>query len=265
MQNAKITKIYHLSVLFFTLSALIMFTGNLEHMKWVYKIQNEAKKSTGFLESKENRKEDLPKITWTHGTGNTVLPKRWIVLKNAIDAQEKHTIMLKSLNDEKLLKQYVMNVDLKNKKKTQDWVTEILYEKIKHLGYRKDPTVSLIQSCKNWAIYPSKCILIWLTLMYNEAGNMQNSKACTTRNNCFGIRSGKAVYSSLEEATDTWVVKYNKHWKNAKDASFFYSSAWKVSPSRYCTSESSSNTNVGCPMWLKIATKKWNQLEKIIY
>lgn len=109
------------------------------------------------------------------------------------------------------------------------------------------------------------CILFGLTLMYNEAGNMQNSKACLTRNNCFGINSGKKVYTSLDEGMDTWVVKYNKYWYKAQSASFFYPSAGNVSPSRYCTSESSSDSSIGCPHGLGIATKKWNQLYPIIY
>lgn len=140
-----------------------------------------------------------------------------------------------------------------------------IYQQVKHLGYREAPTVALVKSCKEGSLNPQKCILVWLTLLYNESGNMQNSKACITRNNCFGVQSGKKVYSSLSEGTDNWVVKYNKYWYKAQSAGFFYSSAGNVSPSRYCTSEDSSNSAMGCPHWLAIATGKWKKLYPIIY
>jgi len=139
-----------------------------------------------------------------------------------------------------------------------------IYEQVKHLGYREAPTISLIQSCKASSLRPDHCILVWLTLMYNESGNQQNSKACTDRNNCFGINSWKKVYASLDEWMENWVQKYNLLWYKAESPSFFYSSAWKLSPSRYCVSEESSNTEIGCPRWLMIATTKWKQLKLIL-
>jgi hypothetical protein len=54
--------------------------------------------------------------------------------------------------------------------------------------------------------------------MYNEAGNKQNSKACIDRNNCFGIKSGKATYSSLDEGMENWVIRFNKYWHTADSA-----------------------------------------------
>jgi len=140
-----------------------------------------------------------------------------------------------------------------------------IFEQVKHLGYRKEPTVSLIQSCKEWSIDPRHCIVVGLTLLYNEAGNMQNSKACTTRNNCFGIRSGKTVYSSLEKATDIWVDKYNIYWYKAKSAKSFYPDLGKKSETGYCYSEEQHHPNIWCPDGQKIATAKWNQLKEIIY
>jgi len=142
---------------------------------------------------------------------------------------------------------------------------EQIYEQVKHLGYRKEPAISLISTCKVSSHDPRHCIIVWLTLMYNEAGNQQNSKACIDRNNCFGIQSWKKVYSSLDEWMENFVQKYNKYWYKADWAWFFYSSAWKVSKSRYCTSEDSSWSSVGCPHWLSIASKQWEKLYKIIY
>ena len=140
-----------------------------------------------------------------------------------------------------------------------------IYEQVKHLGYRESPTVSLISTCKGSSWDPRHCILIGLVLMYNEAWNQQNSKACIDRKNCFGIQSWKKSYSSLDEGMENWVQKYNKYWYKADSASYFYSKAWKVSPSRYCTSEDSSGSNIGCPHGLSIASDKWSKLYKIIY
>lgn len=142
--------------------------------------------------------------------------------------------------------------------------TEI-YDQVKHLWYREDPTIALISTCKGASLRPDHCILVWLTLMYNEAWNQQNSKACVDRNNCFGIQSWKKSYSSLDEGMENWVQKYNKYWYKADSAWFFYSKAWKVSPSRYCTSEDSSGSSMWCPHGLSIASDKWSKLYKIIY
>jgi hypothetical protein len=69
----------------------------------------------------------------------------------------------------------------------------------------------------------------------------------------------------LEEGMENWVIRFNKYWHTADSAWFFYSSAWKVSKSRYCTSEDSSKSSIGCPHGFSIATTKWKQLTPIIY
>lgn len=140
-----------------------------------------------------------------------------------------------------------------------------IYEQVKHLWFREAPTVSIIWACKASSRDVQKCILVSLTLMYNEAGNKQNSKACTTRNNCFGINSWKTVFKSYDEASERWVNTFDKWWYKAESPSFFYSEKWKLSPSRYCVSETSSNSAVWCPRWLSIAKDKWSKIYPIIY
>ena len=44
-----------------------------------------------------------------------------------------------------------------------------IYEQVKHLGYREEPTKALISTCKWASLHPEHCILIGLVLMYNEA------------------------------------------------------------------------------------------------
>ena len=132
------------------------------------------------------------------------------------------------------------------------------------LGYREDPVRAIFASCKNKAKDPVHCLVVWLTLMYNEAWAGQKSIACTKRHNCLGVKSGKTSYKTYEDGMNAWVAIYNKYWYKAQSASFFYSQKWKLPPSRYCTSEHSSNSSVGCPNGLKIASVQWEKVEKII-
>ena len=132
------------------------------------------------------------------------------------------------------------------------------------LGYREDPTRAIFNACKNKAKDPQHCLVVWLTLMHNESGSGQKSVACTKRHNCLGVKSGKTSYKTYEDGMNAWVAIYNKYWYKAKWASFFYSQKWKLPPSRYCTSEHSSNSSVGCPNGLKIASAQWEKISKII-
>lgn len=195
-------------------------------------------------------------ITWTHSTGNTVLPL-WFQL---IPQASASSVEKKSINIEEDMKIETSHTGISSVRTPKQ-----IYEQVKHLWYREAPTISLISTCKASSQHVQKCILVWLVLMYNEAGNQQKSKACIERNNCFGIQSWKKVYSSLDEWMENWVQKFNRYWYKAESASFFYSSAWKVSPSRYCTSEDSSKSSIWCPHWLNIANDKWNKLYPIIY
>jgi len=201
-------------------------------------------------------------ITWTHSTGNTVLPL-WFQLIPTAEAKS-----VESASKELQIKNTKASTTHSTIWDTNTWnvrTPKQIYEQVKHLWYREAPTISLISTCKASSQHVQKCILVWLVLMYNEAWNQQKSKACIERNNCFGIQSWKKVYSSLDEWMENWVQKFNRYWYKAESASFFYSSAWKVSPSRYCTSEDSSKSSIWCPHWLNIATDKWNKLYPIIY
>ena len=130
------------------------------------------------------------------------------------------------------------------------------------IGIKSKLANAVVNECKEWSKDPRHCIIIASALVLNESGGGK-SNACTTRNNCFWIGSGKVKYSSVEEWVTNWVQKYNRYWYKAKDMSFFYSKSGQLPPSRYCTSESSSNSDIGCPNWLAISSwifKKLNQL-----
>lgn len=200
-------------------------------------------------------------ITWTHSTGNTV-PPLWFQL---IPQASANTVEMKSDYEKPIINSddwsSVKNVESMTKVRTPKQI----YEQVKHLWYREAPTISLISTCKASSEHVQKCILVWLVLMYNEAGNQQKSKACVERNNCFGINSWKKVYSSLDEWMENWVQKFNRYWYKANSAKYFYPDLWEVAPSKYCTDEKQHKPNIWCPDGQKIATDKWNKLYPIIY
>lgn len=132
------------------------------------------------------------------------------------------------------------------------------------LGYREDPVRAIFAVCKDNAQDPVHCLTVALTLMHNESGAGQKSIACTKRHNCLGVKSGKTSYKTYEDGMNAWVAIYSKYWYKAKWASFFYSPKGKLPPSRYCTSEHSSNSSVGCPNGLSIASTQWEKISKII-
>lgn len=232
-------KFYLIGFWIATLYAFVMLPYNLERMQRMDTIETKTTTNTELLETEETWKENLSEtlqILWTLIPQASANVQTSDAVKSAKDSTTGHIRTPKQI-----------------------------YEQVKHLWFREAPTVSLISNCKASSRDPRHCILVGLTLMYNEAGNKQNSKACITRNNCFWVNSWKKVYSSLDEWSENWVQKYNRYWYKADWASFFYSSSGKVSKSRYCTSEISSNSSVWCPSGLKIATDKWSKLYPIIY
>jgi len=135
-------------------------------------------------------------------------------------------------------------------------------ETLVKLGITSKLSNLIVSECKEWAIDPVHCIKVASTIMINESGGGK-SNACVKRFNCFGIWSWKVVYTSYEEAVTNWVSKYNRYWFKAKDMSFFYAQRWDIPPSRYCMSEDSSDTSVGCPSGLRITTNIFNKLNQL--
>ncbi len=120
----------------------------------------------------------------------------------------------------------------------------------------------IVSECKEWSIDPIKCIIIASSIVKNESG-WGTSNACKERFNCFWVASWSRKYNSLEEWVSQWVSIYSRKWYKAKNSSFFYPNKWEYSPSRYCVSESSSNSEIGCPNWQKHMQNMWNKLDKL--
>ena len=150
-------------------------------------------------------------------------------------------------------------------KTTEDWKdcnAKCKVETLTKLGITSTLSNLIVTECKEWAIDPRHCIIVASAIVINESG-WWKSNACKTRFNCFWIWSGKVVYTSYQEAVANWVSKYNRYWFKSKDMSFFYAKSGNIPPSRYCMSEDSSDSDVGCPIWLKITTWIFNKLNNI--
>lgn len=125
-------------------------------------------------------------------------------------------------------------------------------------GIRDEIARSLVINCKDLAKDPVMCIKIWASIVKNESWGWYVCKKYN-KYNCMWL-GVKDQYKSYNDWVLHWVGKYNKRWYKAKNMSFFYSPAWKLPPSSYCTSEDSSNTAIGCPNWLRISSSFFNSL-----
>ncbi len=228
-------KFYLIGFWIATLYAFVMLPYNLERMQRVDSIEIKTTTNTELLETEGDWKQDL----------SETLQTLWTLIPQA-----NAEVILKTVNP-------VKSSSIRTPKQ--------IFEQVKHLWFREAPTVSIIWACKGSTRDVQKCILVSLTLLYNEAGNKQNSKACIERRNCFGINAWKTVFKSYDEASERWVNTFDKWWYKAESPSFFYSEKWKLSPSRYCVSEESSNSAVWCPRWLLVAKDKWAKIYPIIY
>lgn len=117
----------------------------------------------------------------------------------------------------------------------------------------------LVENCKRLATDPRHCIIAWASIIMAESGG--KLKNCY-KFNCMWYWVSRFRYTSYEVQIIDWIESYKKYWYKAKSASFFYPPRWEKSKSRYCTSENSSGSEVGCPNGLSHASNTWNLLSK---
>ena len=118
----------------------------------------------------------------------------------------------------------------------------------------------LVENCKRIANDPRHCIIAGASIIIAESGG--KIKNCP-RYNCMGLGGWSFRYTSYEVQIIDWINRYQKYWYKAKSAQFFYPPKWEKSKSRYCVSEESSWSTVGCPNWLSHASSVWNKLNKV--
>lgn len=105
---------------------------------------------------------------------------------------------------------------------------------------------------------PTHCFWVGLSIS-NAESNMCKAKSSHW---CFGL-----VWSK-EKSAYRWVKSYNKYRYKATNWFYFYGDRWQLSKSRYCTSEDSSKSSVGCPngkrhfdtIYNSYKTKVWDKL-----
>lgn len=86
---------------------------------------------------------------------------------------------------------------------------------------------------------PQHCFWVWLSIS-NAESNMCKAKSSHW---CFGMVWAK------DKSAYRWVKSYNKYRYKATNWLYFYGDRWVLSKSRYCTSEDSSWSKIGCPNW----------------
>ena len=118
----------------------------------------------------------------------------------------------------------------------------------------------LISGCKRLATDPRHCIIVWASVITAESGG---KLANCYHKNCTWLWWWRIWYDTYEAGIIDWITRYSKYWYKAKSANFFYPPVGEKSKSRYCTSENSSWSAVGCPMWLKHASSTWSKLNKL--
>lgn len=136
---------------------------------------------------------------------------------------------------------------------------ECKIDTLKKLGIRDEIAESLVTNCKALADDPRKCVIIWASIVKNESWWGYKCKT-SNKYNCFGL-SVKDKYNSYNDGVLHFIEKWNKFWFKAKDMSHFYSPAWKLPPTRFCTSEDSTGTSIGCPAWLRNSTIIFKKLD----
>lgn len=148
-----------------------------------------------------------------------------------------------------------------DKKKTvvKCWV-ECKINTLTGIGIRQEIAISLVENCKALAEDPRKCVIAWASIVTSESSGWWNCRK-NNKYNCFWIMQNNN-YKSYNDATLHFAWKFQKWWRNAKSASFFYPSRWQKSPSRFCVSEHSSNSVIWCPNGQKNAQIIWDKLEK---
>lgn len=139
------------------------------------------------------------------------------------------------------------------------WV-EYKIDKLIEVGIDKKLAQPLVENCKRMATSPVHCIIAWASVITAESG--WKLKNCYHKN-CTWLWAWWLWYDTYEAWIIDWIIRYNKYWYKAKSASFFYPSVGEKSRSRYCTSEHSSWSAVGCPNGQKSAQATWNKLSKL--
>lgn len=265
-------KFYLIGFWIATLYAFVMLPYNLERMQRMDTIETKTTTNTELLETEEDWKENLSatlQTLWTlipqasansnvknaetYGDqkSNDIFKENQSLVTNTVKTADgwNSGSSSKIRTPKQIYEQVKCNAECKIETLTKLWITSTLSNLI-------------VSECKEWSIDPRHCIIIASSIVINESGGGK-SNACKARYNCFWFWWWKIIYTSYQESVANFVSTYSRKWYKAKDSSFFYPNKWEYSPSRYCVSESSSNSDIWCPFWQKHMQNTWNKLEKL--
>jgi len=124
---------------------------------------------------------------------------------------------------------------------------------------KKELAIPIVEQCKKLAKDPIHCIKKIASISMAESGG---GWKCI-EHNCTWLGGWRFHYKNYTEWVIDWIHRYNKYWYKTKAMSDFYPPKGKKSKTRYCTSEESSNSNVGCPNWLKHSSEFQEKLNKL--
>ncbi len=147
-------------------------------------------------------------------------------------------------------------IETPSEKKSSDCDANCKKKILVKIGLQKPLASQIVDSCKKFARDPVHCIKYASSVSWAESTGGQRCH----KFGCFWIKSGGIAYDSLADGTNDWVRRYNKYWYKATSVSDFYPARWNVSKFRYCTSETSSNSSIGCPNGLKASSSLFNKI-----
>lgn len=138
------------------------------------------------------------------------------------------------------------------------WVVNSLYaisaHDLKKIWMHKDLAYIIDKWCSKQKD-PTHCMI---TASY--ISNAESTMGATSTN-AFWFTDW--VYKTHQKAFDRWLKSYKKYWYTAKDPWWFYAKKWEIPKTRYCMSEHSSWSKLGCPNGRKNAFIIFNKLNSL--
>lgn len=248
-------RIYQISFILTFTSAIIMLSSNMEQMSRVRTVEAKAEVCTGVLQTKKDWKKYLPvnlQTIWNKIIGiQSSVSVVWNNTQKKITEQFENSV--KNVKTTEPVKSFESSkVIFRN-----GWNDP--YKILVDAWINKNLAKEIVNVCNSMAKYPSHC------MKYASSVSSAESwwwKKCYN-NNCFWIKSWSVWFKTLNDWVIDWVNRYNKYWWKATSMSQFYAKKWELPYFRYCTSEISSNSSIGCPNWLKHSQNVFNKLDNL--
>ena len=192
-------------------------------------------------------------------SGKTGTGLQTVTSSNAIPKATAHsTASIRPLTNEQSKPKTEERIDSSPEKESIACDTKCKVDQLITLGIRPEIASSLVTNCKALADNPVHCIKFWASIVKNESWWWYICRKYNKFNCSWMMVTDN--YKSYNDWILHWIGKYNKKWYKAKDMSHFYSVAWSLPPTRYCTSEVSTDTKVWCPAWLRNSTSFLNKI-----